>query len=148
VVNDRLDVAVACGADGVHLRGDSMTAAAARAIAPPGFLIGRSVHGADEARSAGPVDYLVAGTVFRTASKDATAPLLGIDGLAAVVRAAHHSSGTPVLAIGGVSVDCAAEIASAGAAGVAAMGLFTPAASLALVVSRLRARFDSVKTAP
>ena len=53
VVNDRLDVALACGADGVHLRGDSIAGRrGARAIAPPGFLIGRSVHGVDEAAQA------------------------------------------------------------------------------------------------
>ncbi|HEV3140650.1 MAG TPA: thiamine phosphate synthase, partial [Vicinamibacterales bacterium] len=49
VVNDRVDVAIACGADGVHLRGDSMPADAVRAIAPRGFLVGRSVHTAEQA---------------------------------------------------------------------------------------------------
>src|SRR5207248_221489 len=86
VVNDRLDVAIACGADGVHLRGDSMPARRVRAMAPDGFLIGRSVHGAEEAQLASEqADYLVAGTVFPTASKPGATSLLGLDGLSAIV---------------------------------------------------------------
>src|SRR5262249_45429339 len=69
VVNDRLDVAIACGAAGVHLRGDSFPVAEARRIAPRDFLIGRSVHTPEEAVAAADADYLVAGAVFPTASK-------------------------------------------------------------------------------
>ncbi|HYM21853.1 MAG TPA: thiamine phosphate synthase [Vicinamibacterales bacterium] len=144
VVNDRVDIALACGAHGVHLRSDSIDAAAVRTMAPSGFLVGRSVHAPAAARSAGPVDYLVAGTVFRSASKDDRAPLLGIEGLSAIVRA----SGAPVLAIGGITAERLTEIAASGAAGIAAIGLFAEAAPLAPVVADLRARFDSVKTAP
>src|SRR5207247_1866179 len=82
VVNDRLDVALACGADGVHLRHDSVRAETVRTIAPAGFLVGRSVHDLAEAEGAGPVDYLIAGTVFPTPSKPAATPILGLDGLA------------------------------------------------------------------
>jgi len=116
IVNDRLDVALACGADGVHLRGDSMPIAAARRLAPAGFLIGRSVHGVDEARAAADADYLIAGTVFRSASKPDPAPLLGVDGLRAIVQAVDR----PVLAIGGMAGERIAEAAAAGAAGFAA----------------------------
>ena len=63
VVNDRLDVALSCRAAGVHLKGTSLPASAVRTIAPPGFLVGRSVHSVDEAVHAGPVDYLIAGTI-------------------------------------------------------------------------------------
>jgi thiamine-phosphate pyrophosphorylase len=143
IVNDRLDVALACGADGVHLRGDSFPAAAARRGAPPGFFVGRSVHSADDARAAGrDVDYVIAGTLFPTTSKLAAHRLLGLDGLRAVVAAA----GAPVLAIGGVTAERLGEIAATGAAGVAASGLFTGAASLAQTVDLVRRRFDSVKT--
>src|SRR5262245_5333926 len=69
IVNDRLDVAVAAGADGVQLRGDSIPPAAARRIAPPGFLIGRSVHSIEDAAASADADFLIAGTVFRTQSK-------------------------------------------------------------------------------
>ena len=109
-----------------------------------GFLVGRSIHGADEARAAGPVDYLIAGTVFRTGSKDDGAPLLGSAGLADIVRAAS----APVLAIGGMTVERAGDVAAAGAASIAAIGLFAAPASMADIVDRMRARFDTVRTAP
>jgi thiamine-phosphate diphosphorylase len=119
VVNDRLDLALGCGADGVHLRHDSVPAGRVRPIVPPGFLIGRSVHSAAEAAEAGPVDYLIAGTVFPTRSKPA-APTIGLRGLAEIVQV----SAVPVLAIGGVERDALDEVAATGAAGVAAIGLF------------------------
>jgi len=122
VVNDRADIALAARAGGVHLRGDSLAPAVVRRFAPAGFLIGRSVHDAGEvAELAGAVDYLIAGTVWATPSKPADHPLLGVDGLGRIVAAAGR---VPVLAIGGVQVDRIAEIAKAGAAGVAAIGLF------------------------
>ena len=120
VVNDRLDVALACGADGVHLRHDSVPAAALRRVAPGGFLVGRSVHTVAEAVAAGPVDYLIAGTVFPTTSKPSVVPVLGLDGLAEIVQAAA----VPVLAIGGITRERLDEVAATGAAGVAAVGMF------------------------
>ena len=120
VVNDRTDVALACRAHGVHLRHDSVPSDAARRIVPPGFLIGRSVHSTAQARAAGPVDYLIAGTVFASRSKAGNAPLLGIDGLAEIVQAVS----VPVLAIGGMTPARLDEIAAAGAAGAAGIGLF------------------------
>ena len=120
VVNDRLDVALACGADGVHLRGDSIPIAAARRLAPAGFLIGRSVHGVDDVRGAAGADYLIAGTVFPTASKPAGDRCSASTGLAAIVRRAA----CPVLAIGGITGTRSTRIAAAGAAGFAAIGLF------------------------
>jgi thiamine-phosphate diphosphorylase len=155
VVNDRIDVALACGADGVQLRGDSIPVAAARRIAPSGFLIGRSVHGVSEAIAAADADYLIAGTVYPSTSKRAATPLLGIEGLRAVVRAVDR----PVLAIGGVSDARIGEVADAGAAGFAAIGLFLPShpdaelrgirlAELRQIVKRARSRFDRIKTTP
>jgi thiamine-phosphate pyrophosphorylase len=143
VVNDRLDVALACGADGVHLRSDSLSAAAVRRIAPPGFLIGRSVHGVDEALDAGGVDYLIAGTVFETSSKTLVHGPLGLAGLRSIVSAVN----VPVLAIGGVTMEHLEEIARTGAAGVAAIGLFLHRSPLAPLVDVIRRRFDSVKVA-
>lgn len=120
VVNDRVDVALACGADGVHLRHDSVPAEALRKIVPAGFLVGRSVHSVAEALMAGPVDYLIAGTVFQTPSKPRATSLLGLDGLAEVVQAVS----VPVLAIGGIGAERLDEVAATGAAGVAGIGLF------------------------
>ncbi len=120
VVNDRIDVALVSGADGVHLRGDSVSVAAARRLLPPPFLVGRSVHTVQEASAASDADYLIAGTVFPSAAKPGAAELLGLDGLRAIVSA----SAVPVLAIGGITPDRIADVLAAGAAGIAAIGLF------------------------
>ncbi|MGE5245085.1 MAG: thiamine phosphate synthase [Betaproteobacteria bacterium] len=139
VVNDRLDVALACGAAGVHLRADSIPPASARSIAPDGFLVGRSVHSAAEARAVSEsVDYLIAGTVFATPSKPPDHALLGVSGLAAIARAVP----VPVLAIGGVTVEQFDRLAGAGAAGFAAIGLFLQEAGPAV-----RAWFDAAGSA-
>src|SRR5205823_3509321 len=115
-------------ADGVHLRGDSVPVTAARLLAPPPFLIGRSVHSVAEAVAAAGADYLIAGTVFPSTSKDLTRRPIGMEGLKSIVRAAS----VPVLAIGGLTVERAGEVARAGVSGIAAIGLFMgtgPAAS-------------------
>jgi thiamine-phosphate pyrophosphorylase len=126
VVNDRVDVALAANAAGVHLRGDSMPAHRVRALAPAGFLIGQSVHSAAEARAAadGGADYLIMGTIYRTPSKPPEAPIVGLEGLADACRAVS----LPVLAIGGVGADNLRDVAAAGAAGFAAIGWFVRAA--------------------
>lgn len=119
LVNDRLDVALATGADGVHLRETSVPARDARAIAPHGFLIGRSVHNVDDAARLGAegcVDYLIFGPVFPTPSK----PGAGGAGLA-TLRLAAQSTTVPVLAVGGADHANAAAIAETGAAGLAAI---------------------------
>jgi len=140
VVNDRMDVAVACGADGVQLRGDSMPAARVRTMAPDGFLIGCSVHAAGEAVAAArAADYLIAGTVFPTTSKPGLTGVLGLQGLAAVAQAVS----VPVLAIGGMSVERAAAVAAAGAGGLAALSLFAdPHRPIKDVVRQIRERFN------
>jgi len=144
IVNDRVDVALTCGAGGVHLRGDSIPPRRVREMTPPGFLIGRSVHGVDEAvLAARDADYLIAGTVFPTASKPGLREHLGVDGLSEIVRAVD----IPVLAIGGVSMDRIEAVAGAGAAGVAAIGLFdADADALFLTVREARRRFDRARS--
>ncbi len=145
LVNDRVDVALAAGAHGVHLRANSMPGGRARAVAPPGFLIGRSVHSVDDVRAvavdAG-ADYVVFGTVWPTPSKPGRSPA-GLTALAEAVRA----SSLPVLAVGGVTEIRVGDVARAGAAGVAAIGLFgeTEAsdAALAGVVRRLTHNWTS-----
>jgi thiamine-phosphate pyrophosphorylase len=122
LVNERADVAFAAGAAGVHLRSDSAPADRVRPCSPD-WLIGRSVHAPDDAANAGAVDFLVFGTIARTISKRDEAPVAGVEGLRAVVAAAGR---TPVLAIGGITPEVAEECAAAGAAGVAAIGLFLP----------------------
>ena len=121
LVNDRFDIAVAAGAHGVHLRGDSVGAARVRAVTPPGFLIGRSVHEQQEitrVAADGGLDYLLFGTVFETASKPRH-QAAGVEGLSAAVRAA---TSLPVLAVGGMTVESARHLPATGCAGFAAIG--------------------------
>jgi thiamine-phosphate diphosphorylase len=148
VVNDRVDVALAAGAHGVHLRGDSLPAARARRMVPPEFLLGRSVHGLDEALRAqdqGGLDYLVFGTVFGTASKSGGA-VAGVDALARVASATR----LPVIAIGGMSAATLPEVGAAGAAGFAAIGLFADSSLEQLQVSVHQASlaFDTPRGVP
>ena len=119
LVNDRLDIALAARAHGVHLRGDSGPASRVRAVTPPGFLIGRSVHSVAEAAAAGEVDYLLFGNVFETGSKPGR-PGAGLQQLSDVVRATTR----PVLAVGGLSAERVPDVMAAGAAGFAAISMF------------------------
>ena len=148
LVNDRLDVALAAGAHGVHLRGNSMAAARVRTIAPPGFVIGRSVHSVEEAleaERAGGLDYLLFGTVFASASKPGAAPA----GLSVLARACRAVA-LPVLAIGGMTASTVAPVARAGAAGFAAIGLFANVAIDAMLpeIERARSMFDTPGSVP
>jgi thiamine-phosphate pyrophosphorylase len=148
VVNDRLDIALASRADGVHLKSSSVAVGEAARLAPPPFLIGRSVHSLPEiargdARGA---DYVIVGTVWATESKPAGWQTLGLAGLAAAV---HAAAPMPVLGIGGISADQAADVARTGAAGVAAIAAFLPsdpakiADTVYEAVRRMRMAFDS-----
>jgi thiamine-phosphate pyrophosphorylase len=138
LINDRLDLAIAAGLAGVHLRASSFPATRAREIAPAPFVIGRSVHGVDEAvdvERAGGLDYLILGTIFPSRSKPPDHPLAGLETLSATVRVCR----LPILAIGGVSLQNAEAIAHTGAAGLAAIELFLGTAGrLADTVARLR----------
>ncbi|MDP3911289.1 MAG: thiamine phosphate synthase [Gemmatimonadales bacterium] len=117
LVNDRADVAFAVEADGVQRTHDSLPVAALRAVAPPGFLIGASVHSLDEAREAAGqgADFLVFGPVFETPSKRAYGPPQGIESL----RRVAAQVAAPVIAIGGITPGRTREVLKAGATGVA-----------------------------
>lgn len=119
IVNERIDVAVAAGADGVHLRASGPPVSAVRQIVPAGFLIGRSAHSDVEIDLAAGADYLVFGTVFSTPSK----PGVEGQGLDALRRAVERFRG-PVVAIGGITPARVPDIVSAGAAGYAGIGMF------------------------
>jgi len=143
LVNDRLDVALAAGAHGVHLRADSIGASRARAMTPPGFLIGRSVHTVDEALEEDlnkTLDYLIFGTVFETTSKPGR-PAAGLVRLAEVSK----TTTIPVLAVGGMSAARAGDVARTGAAGLAAIGLLSdcPLEGLPNVVMDVCAAFHT-----
>jgi thiamine-phosphate pyrophosphorylase len=146
IVNDRLDVALAAGADGVHLPARGFAPADVRPHVPSGFLIGRSIHDQEDCRQSEGADYLIAGTLFPTPSKAVGHRTLGLSGLQGLVQLAT----VPVLAIGGVSRESAAAIGGTGAAGIAAIGLFMPsdagetcrAFDLRPVVDVVRQAFD------
>lgn len=120
VLNDRPDVARLAGADGVHVGGEDLPAAEARAVVSAAALLGVSTHSVDEAiaAAAGPVDYVALGPVFATSHSSVSRTPLG---LAAVERAAG-SIGKPLVAIGGFDLARAREAIAAGAASVAVMG--------------------------
>jgi thiamine-phosphate pyrophosphorylase len=166
LVNDRLDVALAAGAAGIHLGGESIPVRSVvewrahgarvgghgfsraaspakkdRALASDGtiprdFLIGRSCHSLDEARQAerDGADYIFFGPVFATPSKAQYGPPQGVERLAEVCCSLR----IPVLAIGGISLENAAECFRAGAAGIAAIRLFQESPDLPAVIRRLR----------
>lgn len=117
IVNDRLDVALAGGADGVHLGQDDLPLAAARRCCPPGFLIGVSTHSESQAAAAAAhgADYIGFGPVFATTSKHNPDPVVGVERL----RAVCARSPIPVVAIGGITPERLPELIAAGAHAVA-----------------------------
>lgn len=134
-VNDRLDVALAAGAHGVHLGPDDLPIRAARRIAPPPFLVGYSADDPDEARAAARAgaDYLGVGAVYGTLSKPGLADeAIGPDR----VRELRLASGLPCVGIGGITPDNAAPV-FAGGAGVAVLSAVMDADDPAAVVRRL-----------
>ena len=145
LINDRLDVALAERAGGVHLGENSLLvkearrligAAMSRSNAEKDFLAGVSCHSLEAAQSAAAAgaDYLFFGPVFATPSKAAFGAPQGLDFLAKVCRAVA----IPVLAIGGITLENAAACLDSGAAGIAAIRLFQDTTDLRQVVARLR----------
>ncbi len=139
LVNDRVDWALLCGADGVHLGEEDLLADEARQLLGPKALVGvtvRSAEGARAARAAG-ADYVGLGPVFRPGSKVVAAPLLGVEGLARVAA----ESPLPVVAIGGIGLSSIRAVARAGAYGAAVVSNLLSASDIAHTVGLLQEEF-------
>lgn len=118
IINDRVDVALAVGAHGVHLGQDDLPPEAARKLLGADAIVGFSTHTVDQALEAVklPIDYLAIGPIFPTTSKTDTFPVLGLEGLRAVRRAVGEF---PLVAIGGITHANARDAVEAGADSVA-----------------------------
>jgi thiamine-phosphate pyrophosphorylase len=121
IINDRVDIALALGADGVHLGQDDLPPEAARRILGERAVIGFSTHNVEQARLAAslPIDYLAIGPIFSTSSKDNPDPTVGLDGLGRVRRAVPS---LPLVAIGGITPENGQETLAAGAESLAVIG--------------------------
>ena len=143
IVNDRADVAVECGAGGVHVGPDDLAVPAARRIVGDGRIVGAStgtVDGARRAQAEG-ADYLGVGSVFATSAKSDAGEPIDIAGLAEII----HAVTIPVVGIGGITADNAAAVLRAGAAGVAVITAVVGQDDIAAAARRLRERIDAAR---
>jgi len=139
LINDRVDVALACGADGVHVGQNDMAPEDVRRLMPGG-LIGLSVESLAQLAGAerAPVDYYGISPVFATRSKHDAAPALGLDGL----RAIRAGTRRPLVAIGGIDAGNAAQVMAAGADGLAVVSALCSSADPEAAARDLRARMS------
>jgi thiamine-phosphate pyrophosphorylase len=145
LINDRVDVALAAEADGVHIGQDDMSAADARLLLGKTAIIGLSVKTIEQAREAplDLLDYVAIGGVYGTTSKDNTSAPIGVDGLrqiAHVIRA--RESKFPICAIAGINAENAADVIAAGADGVAVISALSMAPDPGLAARTLRNAVD------
>jgi len=145
VINDRIDVALACGADGVHIGQDDMEAKDARRLVGPGAIIGLSIKTLGQAQAA-PIeqlDYVGIGGIFATSSKDNPDPPIGPAGLreiVAVLRARARS--LPAAGIAGIDASNAAQVIAAGADGIAVISALSLADEPEAAARHLRSIVD------
>jgi thiamine-phosphate pyrophosphorylase len=146
LLNDRVDVALAAEADGVHIGQDDMAPNDARLLLGCGAIIGLSIKTVEQAKLAplNLLDYVAIGGVYGTTSKDNTAAPIGIDGLRTIAgairaRAPHY----PICAIAGINSGNAADVIAAGADGVAVISALSLAPDPAVAAQNLRALVDS-----
>jgi len=139
VMNDRLDLAMAAGAHGVHLGGQSVPPEVVRRNVEKEFLIGTSCHSVQDALNAeaGGADYILLGPIFDTPSKRPYGPPLGLNKLSEVANRIR----IPVLALGGITVERVRPCLQAGATGIAGIRLFQEGPSVADRIRELREQF-------
>jgi thiamine-phosphate pyrophosphorylase len=124
ILNDRADLALAAGFDGVHVGQDDLSVAGARRICPRPLLVGVSTHDAAQVREADATDadYIAIGPVFATSSKVSPGPVVGLEG----VRAARAATSKPLVAIGGLTLENARSVLDAGADSLAVISALLP----------------------
>ena len=145
LINDRVDVALAAQADGVHIGQDDMSVADARRLLGPDAIIGLSIKTPAQAAAAplDALDYVAIGGVYATTSKDNTAAPIGTQGLRAIAAAIRaRKAGYPVCAIAGITAANAGEVIAAGADGVAVISALSLAAEPVAAARELRAAVD------
>ncbi|MDR2855628.1 MAG: thiamine phosphate synthase [Methanomicrobiales archaeon] len=142
IVNDRLDIALGAGADGVHLGQDDLPIAVARRLAPPPFLIGISIHSiaqAEEAKRQG-ADYIAVSPVFETNSKSDAGPGHGLRMLSEVV----HLVQIPVIGIGGINHTNLHHLFDAGASGIAVISAIVSAPDISAAARAMKEQILSL----
>ncbi|MGB5931814.1 MAG: thiamine phosphate synthase [Anaerolineae bacterium] len=143
IINDRLDVALAVDADGVHVGQDDMPAALARQLIGPHKILGVSASTVEEALQAERegADYVSASPVFTTPTKPDAPPPTGLEGLKAIVEAVN----LPVIAIGGINEKNAAEVIEAGAQGIAVISAVISAPDIVAAARYLRETVEAAR---
>jgi thiamine-phosphate pyrophosphorylase len=143
IVNDRLEIAIASKADGVHLGQDDLPARLARPLAPQGFIIGVSAGTLEEAVQAerDGADYIGLGPVCRTGSKNDAGPVCGFD----LITRVKNTVKVPVIAIGGISQDNAKEAIAAGADGLAVISAVVSQPDVTAAARRLKDIIQAAK---
>lgn len=143
IINDRVDIALAVNADGVHVGPDDLTLETARQLLGPDKIIGVSAGTLEEAREAecGGADYIGVGSVFATTSKADAGEPIGVEGFRAIARAVR----IPAVAIGGITPENVAHVIAAGAAGVAVISAVVGAEDVEGAAQALRERIEGVK---
>jgi thiamine-phosphate pyrophosphorylase len=143
IVNDRVDLALAVDADGVHVGQDDLPASLARKLIGPGKILGVSAENVEQARAAiaSGADYLGVGALFATATKPDAGNPIGIRGLESIVRA----STVPIVGIAGINASNAAGVIRAGAAGVAVVSAVVSAPDVERAARELRQVVDQAR---
>lgn len=144
IVNDRVDLALALDADGVHLGQDDLPPRPARALLRPGMVLGISTHSVEQARAAqaAGADYVAVGSMFATATKP-DFELVGPD----LIRKLRPEMSVPLVGIGGITTDNVHEVIAAGADGVAVISAVCGAADPGQAAARFIERIESTRNA-
>ncbi|MBI4842007.1 MAG: thiamine phosphate synthase [candidate division NC10 bacterium] len=143
IVNDRLDLALAAGADGVHVGQEDLPAEAARRLLPPGRILGVSTHTPEQAEAArlGGADYIGFGPMFPSGTKDTGYTPRGLEGL----RDLRAAISLPILAIGGITLDTVEGVIAAGATAPAVISAILAAPDIAAAAAAFRERVAAAR---